>query len=107
MRHVLVDNARRNRREKRGGDRRRVEQEDVAPAPSPEAEELLALDEALTRLAAADPEAAAVVQLRYFAGLSVDEAAQSLGLSRAAAYRHWAFARAWLLRELAGDDTAS
>ena len=66
----------------------------------------LALDEALTRLAVEDPEAAAVVQLRYFAGLSVEEAGQSLGLSRATAYRHWTFARAWLLQALAGDPPA-
>ena len=103
MRHILVDNARRKQRAKHGGDRRRVEMED-APAPPSGADELLALDEALTRLAAADPEAAAVVQLRYFAGLSVEDAAQSLGVSRATAYRHWTFARAWLLHELGGDD---
>jgi RNA polymerase sigma factor (TIGR02999 family) len=106
MRHVLVDNARRKRRDKHGGGRRRVEVDDALPAPPSAAEELLALDEALTRLAAADPEAAAVVQLRYFAGLSVEEAAQSLGQSRATAYRNWTFARAWLLRELAGDEPA-
>jgi len=107
MRHVLVDNARRKRRDKHGGDRRRVEVDDGVPAPPSGAEDLLALDEALTRLAAADAEAAAVVQLRYFAGLSVDEAGQSLGISRAAAYRHWTFARAWLMRELGGDRPAS
>jgi RNA polymerase sigma factor (sigma-70 family) len=67
---------------------------------------LLALDEALTRLSAEDPEAADVVQLRYFAGLSVQEAADSLGLSRATAYRHWTFARAWLAHELSADETA-
>jgi RNA polymerase sigma factor (sigma-70 family) len=60
---------------------------------------VLALDELLTRLAADDPEAAEVVKLRYFAGLSVEEAAESLGISRASAYRHWTFARAWLLQE--------
>src|SRR5262245_22908063 len=103
MRHVLVDNARRKRSDKRGGDRCRVEMEDAVPAPPSADEELLAHDEALTRMAAADPDAAAVVQLRYFAGLSVDEAAESLGMSRATAYRHWTFARAWLMRELATD----
>lgn len=102
MRHILVDNARRKRRAKHGGSRRRVPLEDTPAAPA-DAEALLALDEALTRLAADDPESAAVVQLRYFAGLSVEEAAQSLGLSRATAYRHWTFARAWLRQELAGE----
>jgi RNA polymerase sigma factor (TIGR02999 family) len=106
MRHILVDIARRKRRARHGGDRRRVELDDALPAPPSAEEELLALDEALTRLAGEDPEAAAVVQLRYFAGLSVEEAANSLGISRAAAYRHWTFARAWLLHELAGEGPA-
>jgi RNA polymerase sigma factor (TIGR02999 family) len=104
MRHILVDNARRKRRGKHGGGRRREPLEEQVPALPAEGEDLLALDEALTRLAAEDPEAAAVVQLRYFAGLSVEEAAQSLGMSRATAYRHWTFARAWLLEELVGDE---
>jgi RNA polymerase sigma factor (TIGR02999 family) len=106
MRHILVDSARRKRRDKHGGGRRHVALDDMAPAPPAAADEILALDEALSRLAAEDPEAAAVVQLRYFAGLSVEEAAQSLGLSRATAYRHWTFARAWLLLELSGEGTA-
>jgi RNA polymerase sigma factor (TIGR02999 family) len=106
MRRILVDNARRKQRDKRGGRRRRVELDESVPAPPSAADDLLALDEALTRLAAEDPEAAAVVQLRYFAGLSVEEAARGLGLSRAAAYRHWTFARAWLLNELTGADPA-
>jgi RNA polymerase sigma factor (TIGR02999 family) len=105
MRHILVDNARRKRRAKHGGGRQRVPLDDAVPAPPASADDLLALDEALTRLAAEDPEAARVVQLRYFAGLSVEEAAEALGMSRAAAYRHWTFARAWLLEELAGDES--
>jgi RNA polymerase sigma factor (TIGR02999 family) len=100
MRHVLVDQARRKLRVKRGGGRGRVELDDAIPAPPEGPEHLLALDEALTRLAALDPEAAGLVNLRYFAGLSVEEAADTLGISRAGAYRHWAFARAWLLREM-------
>jgi RNA polymerase sigma factor (TIGR02999 family) len=88
MRHILVDNARRKRRAKHGGGRQRVALDEGVPAPPTAADDLLALDEALTRLAAQDPEAAGVVQLRYFAGLSVEEAAQSLGISRASAYRH-------------------
>lgn len=104
IRHILVDNARRKRRPKHGGGRQRVDlDDDISALPAGE-NDLLALDEALTRLAEQDPEAAAVVQVRYFAGLSVEEAAQSLGISRATAYRHWTFARAWLLQELAGDE---
>src|SRR4051812_20081396 len=99
MRHILVDRARRRRRPKHGGSRQRVTLDDTVTAPPTVSEELLALDEALTRLAADDPEAAAVVQLRYFAGLSVEQAAQGLGMSRATAYRHWTFARAWLRQE--------
>ncbi len=106
MRHILVDKARRKRREKHGGRRRRVEFTEVHAATPETEDDLLAIDEALTRLAAEDPEAAGVVQLRYFAGLSVAEAAATLGISRAAAYRHWTFARAWLLAHLAGDELA-
>ena len=106
MRHILVDNARRKRRARHGGDRQRVPLEDQMAAPPDRAEDLLALDEALHKLAGEDPEAASVVQLRYFAGLSVEEAARALGLSRATAFRHWTFARAWLLQELHGDEPA-
>ncbi|MBI1917137.1 MAG: RNA polymerase subunit sigma, partial [Planctomycetes bacterium] len=103
-RHILVDKARRKRRPKHGGGRQRVELDDAVPVTPAAEENLLALDEALTRLAADDPEAAAVVQLRYFAGLSVEQAAQSLGMSRASAYRHWTFARAWLRQELSANE---
>ena len=103
IRRILIDAARRKLRDKRGGGRRRVELDAAAPAPPADAEQLLALDDALTKLATLDPEAAGLVRLRYFAGLSVEDAAAALGVSRAGAYRHWAFARAWLLQELAGD----
>ena len=106
MRHILVDNARRKRRDKHGGGRRRVELNDEIPAPPASDDDLLALDEALDKLSALDAEAASVVKLRYFAGLSVEEAAETLGMSRASAYRHWTFARAWLLQELSGDEPA-
>ena len=102
MRRILVENARRKQTEKHGGGRTRVDldrAEDVGAAPP---EDLLAVDEALGRLAEQDPTGARLVQLRYFAGLSVEEAAQVLGLSTATAYRHWAFARAWLHAQLAG-----
>jgi RNA polymerase sigma factor (TIGR02999 family) len=104
MRHILIDNARRKRRDKRGGDRRRVELGDRADPQQQEAGRLLALDEALTRLATADPQAAELVQLHTFGGLSVEEAGKQLGLSRTAAYRQWAFARAWLRYELGEKD---
>jgi RNA polymerase sigma factor (TIGR02999 family) len=102
MRHILVDNARRKQRTKHGGGRQRVILEETVPAPPGDTDELLALDEALTRLAGADQQAAALVQLRYFGGLSMEDAAQTLGISRASAYRLWTFARAWLLQELSG-----
>ena len=104
MRRILIDGARRKRRGKRGGGRRRVGLDAAVPAPPADAAGLLALDEALHKLQALDPEAAGLVHLRYFAGLSVEDAAAALGVSRTAAYRHWAFARAWLLHELAGGD---
>ena len=106
MRRILVDNARRKRRARHGGGRRRVELDESVPAPPAADDDLLALDEALGKLSAQDPQAAEVVQLRYFAGLSVEEAAEALGISRASAYRHWAFARAWLLHEMRGEGTA-
>jgi RNA polymerase sigma factor (TIGR02999 family) len=104
MRRILVDNARRKRAEKRGGrlERQAVDDIDIAaPAPS---EDLLALDEALARLEAKDPVKAQLVKLRYFAGLSEEEAAQALGISRTTAHRHWRYARVWLLNELGGNE---
>jgi RNA polymerase sigma factor (TIGR02999 family) len=105
MRRILVEQARRKRRPKHGGGRPHVdiERADLA-SPLPE-EDLLALDEALTRLAAEDPVRARLVQLRYFAGLSNEEAARALGISAATAKRYWRYARAWLHREVGkGDD---
>jgi RNA polymerase sigma factor (TIGR02999 family) len=107
MRNILIDNARRKRRDKRGGDLQRVEMAEHADPRQEEADRLLALDEALTRLTAADATAAELVQLHTFGGVSVEEAGKHLGLSRAAAYRQWAFARAWLRCELAEDDEKS
>src|SRR5262245_15038683 len=95
MRRILVEHARRKRRDRHGGGRRRVELPDL-PAVDQEPDDLLAVDDALARLAGEDPAAAAVVKLRLYAGLSVEEAAEALGLSRAHAYRHWTYARAWL-----------
>ncbi len=105
MRRILVDAARRKRTEKHGGGRRRVDLPDVPAHPEVVDEKLLALDAALTRLAAEDPVAARVVELRHFAGLSIEEAADALGLSRAAAYRHWTYARAWLRDAVSGAES--
>jgi RNA polymerase sigma factor (TIGR02999 family) len=105
MRRILVDAARRKRTGKHGGHRRRVELPDVPARPDVADEQLLALDEALTRLAAEDPAAARVVELRHFAGLSIEEAAATLGLSRATAYRHWTYARAWLRDAVSGAES--
>jgi RNA polymerase sigma factor (TIGR02999 family) len=107
MRRILIDHARKKRRLRRGGGMKRVELEamdDLAEvAESGGAGELLALDEALTELAAADPRKAELVRLRYFAGLTLEEAAEILGISRATADRHWAFARAWLYDAMTRD----
>jgi RNA polymerase sigma factor (TIGR02999 family) len=103
MRRILIDNARRRNRDKRGGGRNQVPLADQADPHQREAEQLMALDEALTRLAAADSQAAELVQLHTFGGLSVEDAGEQLGLSRAAAYRQWAFARAWLRCDVGED----
>jgi RNA polymerase sigma factor (TIGR02999 family) len=100
MRRILVDRARAKRSEKRGGDRRREPLQEVA-APLQD-EELLALHEALDALATEDSLKAQLVELRYFGGLTGDQAADVLGISPSAADRHWAFARAWLQAEVRG-----
>ena len=98
MRHILVESARRKAADKRGGGRAKADV-DVTDLVAPEqAEELLAVHEALDGLAAADPQAAELVTLRYFAGLSIPEAAEVLGIGARSADRVWAFARAWLRR---------
>ena len=107
MRRILIDHARRKHRARRGGGIKRVQLPDVARLADNEADELLALDEALAKLAAADPGKAELVRLRYFAGLTLEQTAELLGISRATANRHWAFARAWLFDAMArGDDPA-
>jgi RNA polymerase sigma factor (TIGR02999 family) len=100
MRRILVENARHKERLRHGGGRRRVElDEGQFPIESP-VEELLALDEALDRLAGVDRQAAELVKLRYFAGMTTEQAAEVLGLTARTAYRTWAFARACLFRHL-------
>src|SRR5262245_39340280 len=104
MRRILVESARKKKRYRHGGGRRRVDlQEAVFLADSPN-DDLLALDEALTRLAAREPAKAELVKLRYFAGFSIDEAADLMHISRTTAKRYWAFARAWLLAEIDGAE---
>jgi RNA polymerase sigma factor (TIGR02999 family) len=102
MRRILVDVARRKDALRHGGGRRRqdiVAAEPAAPRPS---EDVLALDEALGKLEARDPAKAALVKLRYFAGLTMEQAAEALGISLASANRSWAFARAWLHQQISG-----
>jgi RNA polymerase sigma factor (TIGR02999 family) len=103
MRRILVDNARRKQAVKHGGGRGRLplaEFHRVAEFP----DDLLDLDDALTRFSAEEPDKARLVQLRFFAGLSTPEAAAALGISEATAARWWAYARAWLLSELQGSE---
>ncbi len=104
MRRILVEAARRKRREKHGGDRQRIPLDAAQPAAPDARRDLVALDAALTRLAAEDPQAAKLVELRHFTGLSVAEAALALGISPRTADRIWSFARAWLHRELADSE---
>ena len=103
MRRILVESARRRAADKCGGKRVRVPLADADPGYAPADAELLAIDEALDRLAAEDPAAAKFVQLRYFAGLTAEAAAEALGLSRSTAYEHWAYARARLRCLLDGE----
>jgi RNA polymerase sigma factor (TIGR02999 family) len=103
MRRILIENARSKAREKRGGDWRRVDFEELDVVTSVSPEQLVSLDDALARLITHDPLAGQLVKLRYFAGLALDEAAEALQVSTATAYRHWAYARAWLASELLGE----
>jgi RNA polymerase sigma factor (TIGR02999 family) len=103
MRRILIDQARRKRADKRGANPRRISLVDADGGYTPEDDQLLAIDEALTRLAAEDPCAAQLIQLRHFAGLSVEDAAQVAGIARSTAYEHWAYARARLRCLLDGE----
>jgi RNA polymerase sigma factor (TIGR02999 family) len=100
MRRILVENARRKHRLKRGGDRQRIDIEQAEAIADAPGDDLLALNEALDHLAAEDAPKAELVKLRYFAGMSVEEAGRCLGISRATADRWWAYARAWLYDRL-------
>ncbi len=103
MRRILVDGARRRGARKRGARLERIDLPELAEPARDEPIDLLALDEALTKLQALHPQKAQVVQLRFFAGCSLQETAELLGIARATAQRHWAFARAWLFGQLHPD----
>lgn len=100
MRRILIDTARRKASPIHGGDRSRVELNDIASAANLPPEDLLAVDEALTKLARVNPSKAELVRLRFYAGMSVPEAAKLLGVSTATAERYWAYARSWLYCEM-------
>lgn len=104
MRRILIDRARQKRRVKHGGDRQRVPLSAAEAEIETAANELLSLDEVLDRFAQVDPQKAELVKLRYFGGLSEEDAASALGISRATASRHWAYARAWLIAALEEKD---
>jgi RNA polymerase sigma factor (TIGR02999 family) len=100
MRRILIERARRRRRDRHGGGLQRVNLDQLDIAAEESSDELLALDAALEKLVAEEPEVAQVVKLRYFAGLTIEQTAESLGISVRTANRHWAFARAWLYQHL-------
>jgi RNA polymerase sigma factor (TIGR02999 family) len=102
MRRILVEEARHKKSQKRGGDRERIELDCLDAVAPQQPDEVLALHEALTKLAATDPQAAELVKLRYFVGFTVGEAAQTLGISPRSADFLWVYARTWLLKELRG-----
>lgn len=104
MRRILVERARQKRSAKRGGDWCRAGQEVESLADAERADRLVVLDEVLTRFEQQEPLKAQLVKLRYFAGLTQQKAAEALGISGTTADRYWAYARAWLQREMASDD---
>jgi RNA polymerase sigma factor (TIGR02999 family) len=106
MRRILVERARRKKAAKHGGGRRRLDADTIAIAAAESDEDLVAIDEALDRLAALDPVKAELVKLRYFAGLTIEECAKTLGISCATAKRHWAYSRVWLFEKVSGAATS-
>ena len=103
MRRIVIENARQKRRVKRGGGRQRIDLDDIGLVAPSRNVDILEIDEALTRLAGIDPLRANLVKLRFFAGLTMSEAAEALGISLATAERHWTFARTWLYANLSED----
>ena len=100
MRRILVDNARRKRTERHGGGQQRVEMPEIASAVMETDDKVLAVHEALEKFAVLDPQKAELVKLRYFVGMTIEQAAEALGISQRTAKRYWAFARAWLHEEI-------
>jgi RNA polymerase sigma factor (TIGR02999 family) len=107
MRRILVEAARRKKRVRHGGGRGRAELPDEGPAAANPIDDVLAVDEALKKLATADAQAAELVKLHYFAGLNMEQVAAVLGVSERKAYTVWAFARAWLFRSLGGETSCT
>jgi RNA polymerase sigma factor (TIGR02999 family) len=107
MRRILVENARRKKALRRGGDRQRQNLDLAQPAAPHLADDLVALDEALEKLAAKDPMKAELVKLRHFAGLTMEQTAEALGISLATANRYWNYARAWLHQEISGGEAST
>jgi RNA polymerase sigma factor (TIGR02999 family) len=103
MRRMLVERARRKKSAKHGGGHRRIDADTVAIAAPGINDDVVAIDEALDRLAAVDRVKADLVKLRFFAGLTIEEAAEALGISSATAKRYWAYSRAWLYQQVAGE----
>jgi RNA polymerase sigma factor (TIGR02999 family) len=103
MRRILVENARRKGRIKHGGQQQRVELQDDQPMAETPSEDLLALDEALANFEREQPDKAQLIKLRYFAGLTEEQAAEAMGISRATASRYWTFGRAWLYKEIGSE----
>lgn len=104
MRRILVDIARRKKRPKHGGDLNRVDLDLACTLTHDSGEDLLALDDVLTKFASVEPKKAELVKLRFFAGMTIPEAAETIGISRATAERYWTYARVWLYCELDGDE---
>jgi RNA polymerase sigma factor (TIGR02999 family) len=107
MRRILIENARRKKSLKYGGDRQRVDLDEAVMSIEASSEDLLALDEALDKLAQRDEMKADLVKLRYFAGLTCEQASRILGISHSTADEHWAYARAWLKAELTAQDDST
>lgn len=106
MRRLLVDHARAKHRVKRGGDRRRVELNDQIKLSQRSDEDLLAVDEAIEKLAALDPQQAKIVELRFFGSMNMDEVAEVMGMSKRSLERDWTMIRAWLRSELSDESTS-
>jgi RNA polymerase sigma factor (TIGR02999 family) len=107
MRRILIEQARGKRRLKRGGDWNRLDLESIDLASTVSPDELLVVDELIEKLGREDPDAAQLVKLRYFAGMTIEEAAELMAVSRSTAYEHWAYARAWLHCELSSNQDSS